>query len=116
MSNIQDPQQLDLLHQAGKHVPGFFGALIATYYLSKPASKLEVVGSLFAGTISATYVGPYAAYILAPEIAYVHSGVHFLVGAITVVFVPLFVRRVQELITSLDWQTIKEMFSWKKTP
>jgi hypothetical protein len=116
MSNLQDPHSIDVLQQAGKYAPGFFGSLIATYYLSKPASKLEVFGSLFAGTLSATYVGPYAAHILAADIPNVHSGIHFLVGACTVVFVPLIVRRVQELIVSFDWQMIKEMFTWKKIP
>lgn len=116
MTNLQDPNNIEALHQAGKYAPGFFGALIATYHYSKPASKLEAAGSVLAGAVSATYLGPWVAHILAPQMEFAESGVHFLVGAATVVLVPVAVRKMQELIGQINWAGIGEWLKWKKPP
>ena len=116
MTHLQDPNNIEALQQAGKYAPGFFGALIATYHYSKPASKMEAAGSVLAGAVSATYLGPWVAHLLAPQMEFAQSGVHFLVGAATVVFVPVAVRKVQELIGQINWTMVGDWFKWKKPP
>lgn len=114
MTNINEPHNYSIWEMALKIAPGFFGSVIAAYYLSKPVTKFEAIGAIASGTLTSVFLAPYIVHLIAPDVPSAYSGIGFATGAVTIVFIPVFVRKAQELINAINWKLIGEWFPWKK--
>ena len=114
MTDLHDPQNHPLWDSIAKFSPGFFGAVIAAYYVSKPSTKRETITAIAAGTLTSIFLAPYIAELTARESPGAISGIGFAVGMVTVVFVPVAVRKALELINAINWKLIGEWLPWKK--
>lgn len=112
MADIQ-PENQPLWAGALKILPGLAGSVVATYYVLKPEGKAEAIIGIVCGTLAATFFGPYAASIIAPDNHHANAGIVFATGLITLVFLPPLVTKVREMIAQFSWQTVREMFAGK---
>ena len=108
------PDNQHLLASAMKILPGLAGSVVATYYVLRPEGKAEAIIGIVCGTLAATFFGPYAASIIAPDNPNANAGIIFATGLVTLVFLPPFVTKVRELIGQLSWEVIEEWLPWKK--
>lgn len=115
MADLQ-PDNQPLWAGLFKLLPGLAGSVVATYYVLRPEGKAEAIIGIICGTLAAIFVGPYAASLISPDNPNANAGIVFATGLVTLVFLPPLVTKIRELIAQVSWETIKEFFSWKKTP
>lgn len=91
----------EVASEAGKHLPGFIGSVVALWRWRRPQSMkgfwVHGLPSVAAGTASASYLGPW----IADTTGWSVGGVCFAVGVITILFSDSLIKRVETLIE--DW-------------
>lgn len=111
---MSEPVEANLWSWIVKAAPSFLGAVVAAVYIQRPVSKLEGFIAIFAGFFTAVFVAPYVASVFAPGNPHALSGFSFGIGLFTVTLLPVFIRRLQELIAALQLSDFLGVFKKKE--